>query len=95
MVNGATTLLQERLKEEAARLGFAACGIAPAGDDPQLGARLEQWLLATLARTDPPQTEASALWPIAEAMVLPLALMADNDQPREPRAGHADRRPAG
>lgn len=44
MVNSASGLLQERLKAEAARLGFAACGIAPAADDPQLGERLEQWL---------------------------------------------------
>ena len=32
------------MKAQAAQLGFAACGIAPAGDDPQLGQRLEQWL---------------------------------------------------
>ena len=44
MVNEAAALLEDRLKAEAARLGFAACGIAPAADDPQLGARLEQWL---------------------------------------------------
>ena len=29
---------------EAARLGFAACGIAPAAEDPLAAARLEQWL---------------------------------------------------
>ena len=43
MVNGADTLV-ERLKAEATRLGFAACGIAPAADDPVRAERLEQWL---------------------------------------------------
>ena len=48
LVNGAETTvpgsLGARIKAEAARLGFAACGIAPAGDDPLRAARLEQWL---------------------------------------------------
>ena len=44
MVNGAETTLTGRIKAEAARLGFAACGIAPAADDPVRAARLERWL---------------------------------------------------
>ncbi len=48
MVNaGATHLdgsLTGRIKAEAARLGFAACGITPAADDPLRAAQLEQWL---------------------------------------------------
>jgi epoxyqueuosine reductase len=32
------------LRAEAARLGFAACGIAPAAEDPLAAGRLEQWL---------------------------------------------------
>ncbi|HQS70106.1 MAG: tRNA epoxyqueuosine(34) reductase QueG [Novosphingobium sp. 28-62-57] len=44
MVNGASGTLEDRLKAEAARLGFAACGIAPAADDPVRAERLEQWL---------------------------------------------------
>ena len=36
--------LKARLGEEAARLGFAACGVAPAREDPLRAARLEQWL---------------------------------------------------
>ncbi len=36
--------LQARLRAEAARLGFAAIGFAPATDDPVRAARLEQWL---------------------------------------------------
>ncbi|OYU36386.1 tRNA epoxyqueuosine(34) reductase QueG [Novosphingobium sp. PASSN1] len=44
MVNGAETSLAGRIRQEAARLGFAACGIAPAADDPVRAARLEEWL---------------------------------------------------
>lgn len=45
MVNAAETPdLAARLKAEAARLGFAACGIAPAADDPVQAARLAEWL---------------------------------------------------
>jgi epoxyqueuosine reductase len=36
--------LKHDLAVEAARLGFAACGIAPAAEDPLTSARLEQWL---------------------------------------------------
>ena len=37
-------LLRHDLLAEARRLGFAACGIAPAAEDPVRAARLEQWL---------------------------------------------------
>jgi epoxyqueuosine reductase len=36
--------LHRDLVAEAARLGFVACGIAPAGEDPLRAERLEQWL---------------------------------------------------
>ena len=45
MVNPAEIAsLKHDLSVEAARLGFAACGIAPAAEDPLSSARLEQWL---------------------------------------------------
>ena len=45
MVNAAEIAsLKHDLALEAARLGFAACGIAPAAEDPLAAARLEQWL---------------------------------------------------
>ncbi|MCL4672823.1 MAG: tRNA epoxyqueuosine(34) reductase QueG [Sphingomonadaceae bacterium] len=45
MVNGEVGVdLAARLKAEAARLGFAACGIAPAEVDPVRAARLAEWL---------------------------------------------------
>lgn len=39
-----TETLEQRLKDEAARLGFAACRIAPADAVPQAAARLRAWL---------------------------------------------------
>jgi epoxyqueuosine reductase len=36
--------LHRDLTAEATRLGFAACGIAPAGEDPLRAERLEQWV---------------------------------------------------
>ena len=49
MVNGTNTAvmaadLARRLKAEAARLGFAACGIAQAANDPVQAERLAEWL---------------------------------------------------
>lgn len=45
MVNAAEIAsLKHDLSAEAARLGFAACGIAPAAEDPLTSARLELWL---------------------------------------------------
>ena len=43
MVNEADRFCRD-LKDEARALGFSACGIAPAADDPLTGARLHQWL---------------------------------------------------
>ena len=45
MVNAAEIAsLKHDLSAEAARLGFAACGIAPAAEDPLTSVRLEHWL---------------------------------------------------
>ena len=47
MVNAAPTAeLKQALLDEAARLGFAACGVAPAREDSRRAARLEDWLAA-------------------------------------------------
>ena len=49
MVNaGEIDLLKADLAAEAARLGFAACGIAPATEDADRAARLETWLEADM-----------------------------------------------
>jgi epoxyqueuosine reductase len=45
LVNAAATIsLKHDLAAEARRLGFAACGVTPAGESPIRAARLEQWL---------------------------------------------------
>ncbi len=45
MVNASEiAALQADLVAQAARLGFAACGVTAAAEDPQRAARLEQWL---------------------------------------------------
>lgn len=41
---GTTDTLTDEIRAQAAGLGFAACGIAPADDDPVRAERLEQWL---------------------------------------------------
>lgn len=72
----ATAGLKQALSAEAARLGFAACGIAPADDDLRLASRLGQWLDAGMHGTmewmearahhrRSPQT----LWPEAQSVI--------------------------
>lgn len=96
MVNGASGLLQERLKTEAMQLGFAACGFAPAADDPRLGERLEQWLgdghhgtmewmEARLHHRRGPQS----LWPQAQSVIALGMSYAPAQDPRA-LAAHAD-----
>jgi len=47
LVNAAETAnIKQALAAKAKELGFAACGIAPAGEDPLAARRLEQWLEA-------------------------------------------------
>jgi len=76
LVNAGATLLAERLKAEAARLGFAVCGIAAAGEDPLRGARLEQWLgegfhgtMDWMAARADQRRAPQALWPEARSVI--------------------------
>ena len=73
MVNGE---LQAELREEAERLGFVACGFAPAVPDPQRASRLEQflgegrhgsmeWMEARKTQRASPQ----GLWPEANSVI--------------------------
>jgi epoxyqueuosine reductase len=68
--------LAERIKAEAERLGFAACGIAPAADDPVRAARLAQWLAdGNHGSMDWMETRADqrkgpqSLWPEARSVI--------------------------
>ncbi len=77
MVNkAAISVFQQRLVDEAQRLGFAAIGFAPAEDDPQRARRLGQWLEAGFHgdmawmedRADVRQGPQS-MWPEAKGVV--------------------------
>jgi epoxyqueuosine reductase len=73
---GVIEALKTDLKVEAARLGFAACGVAPADDDPLVAARLDEWLEAGLhgemdwmAARAHHRRGPHALWPEARSVI--------------------------
>ncbi len=71
-----TDTLADRLKREAARIGFAACGIAPADSAPESAARLQAWLsdgahgdmIWMEARADQ-RGRPQALWPEVRSVI--------------------------
>ena len=77
MVNSETTRdFLTALHAEAARLGFAACGIAPASPDPLVAARLEAWLgegrhgeMAWMETRAHHRASPQALWPEAKSVI--------------------------
>ena len=77
MVNAAEIAsLKHDLATEAARLGFAACGIAPAAEDPLPAQRLEQWLgegqhgeMEWMAARAHHRRSPQGLWPEARSVI--------------------------
>ncbi|MBC2664646.1 tRNA epoxyqueuosine(34) reductase QueG [Novosphingobium flavum] len=72
----ASSGLKQALFVEAQRLGFAACGIAPAGDDLRHASRLGDWLGAGMHGTMEWMAERAhhrrgpqSLWPEAESVI--------------------------
>ena len=72
-----TADLSTRLKAEAARLGFVACGISDAVDDPLPGERLDAWLaegahgtMAWMAARAGERRTPAALWPAVRSVVM-------------------------
>jgi epoxyqueuosine reductase len=68
--------LEQRLREEALRLGFATCGIAPAADDPDRAARLHQWLadgrhgsMEWMETRKEQRQGPQSLWPQAQSVI--------------------------
>lgn len=68
--------LEQRLHEEALRLGFATCGIAPATDDPERAARLHQWLadgrhgsMEWMETRAEQRQGPQSLWPQAQSVI--------------------------
>jgi len=68
--------LKQDLQAEALRLGFAACGIAPAREDPLTAARLEQWLgegshgtMEWMETRAAHRRSPQGLWPEAQSVI--------------------------
>jgi epoxyqueuosine reductase len=68
--------LKHDLALRARELGFASCGIAPAGENPVYAARLGEWLeagmhgeMAWMAERAHHRAGPQALWPEAEAVI--------------------------
>ena len=77
MVNGAVTFdIKQALIAEAMRLGFAACGVTRAGEDPLRAARLGDWLGAEMhgqmdwmAARAHHRRSPQGLWPEAKSVI--------------------------
>ena len=77
MVNGGVTApLEQALRAEAAALGFAACGIAPAAEDPLAAERLREWLaegahgqMEWMAARFEHRRAPQGLWPEARSVI--------------------------
>ncbi|MFM5907872.1 MAG: tRNA epoxyqueuosine(34) reductase QueG [Novosphingobium sp.] len=77
MVNAAVTeTIKQALAAEAARLGFVACGVASAGEDPLRAARLDAWLvqgahgqMAWMADRAHHRRSPQGLWPEARSVI--------------------------
>jgi epoxyqueuosine reductase len=89
LVNATQTAdLKHALGAEARRLGFAACGIAPAAEDPLVAARLTQWLdhgnhgeMAWMAERAAHRRSPQGLWPAARSVIaLGMSYAADYRQ---------------
>ena len=84
MVNQA---LQAELREEAARLGFVACGFTEAAPDPQRAARLEEYLgegrhgsMAWMEERKTQRASPQGLWPDARSVIaLGMSYAPDSD----------------
>jgi epoxyqueuosine reductase len=68
--------LSGRIAREAAALGFAACGVASAGEDPLRSARLEEWLgdgqhgsMEWMAARADHRRSPQGLWPDARSVI--------------------------
>ncbi|WP_374531597.1 tRNA epoxyqueuosine(34) reductase QueG [Novosphingobium sp.] len=77
MVNTAATIsLKQAIADQAKALGFAACGIAGAEEDPRRAARLGEWLaggnhgdMAWMADRERHRRSPQGLWPEARSVI--------------------------
>ena len=90
MVNAAQiAALKHDLAQEAARLGFVGCGIAPATEDPRHAAHLAQWLdegrhgtMEWMETRAHHRRSPQALWPEARAVIALAMSYAPAGDPR-------------
>ena len=68
--------LKRDLADEAGRLGFVACGVAPASTEPQRAARLAEWLgegahgtMEWMETRAEQRADPQALWPEARSVI--------------------------
>ena len=98
MVNAAATHgLAARIAQAASGLGFAACGIAAAGEDPLRARRLEEWLgeghhgsMEWMAARAEQRRSPQGLWPEARSVIALGASYAPGHDPLA-LAGDAER----
>lgn len=98
MVNAAATHgLAARIAQAASELGFAACGIAAAGEDPLRARRLEEWLgeghhgsMEWMAARAEQRRSPQGLWPEARSVIALGASYAPGHDPLA-LAGDAER----
>ncbi len=82
-----TTTIEKRIRGEAARLGFVACGFAPAALADEHGSGLRLWLaegrhgtMEWIADRSEQRSSPTALWPEARsAIALGISYAPDND----------------
>lgn len=97
MVNVAEiTALKADLAREAARLGFAACGVTPAAEDPLRAARLAEWLgegrhgqMEWMESRAHHRRSPQGLWPEAQSVIALGMSYAPASDPLATRAGRA------
>ncbi|WP_336978920.1 tRNA epoxyqueuosine(34) reductase QueG [Altererythrobacter fulvus] len=94
MVNSSLDAFKGQLVAEAKRLGFAAIGFAPAADDPQRAARLDEWLAAGfhgemewMADRADVRRGPQSMWPGAQSVI---ALGMSYAPPHDPLALEGD-----
>jgi epoxyqueuosine reductase len=91
--------LTERMKAEATRLGFVACGVTRAVDDPLPGARLAEWLgegahgsMAWMAARADQRRSPASLWPeVCSVIALGMSYAPAEDPLRLADARHRGR----
>jgi epoxyqueuosine reductase len=81
--------LKQAIRDEAERLGFVACGFAPADAVPEAGERLREWLaqgrhgtMGWMEERAGQRAHPQALWPEAKSVIALAMGYAPAEDPR-------------